>query len=100
MLKPKMMTVASAIPRSLAIGESCAADIKPPAATRKNIRYMIQNSGERTACCGGTSTALCRVLIFSSGGIVLLARRLEQEGHQDDDDAVDDGEDQEGVLIA
>src|SRR6516165_4666144 len=68
MLMPNRTTVASAMPRSLAIGASCAADIKPPAATRKNMRYMIQKIGDRTAWDGGTSTALCGSLIVEASG--------------------------------
>jgi hypothetical protein len=77
-LKPNSTTVASAMPRSLAIGASCAADIRPPAATRKNIRYMIQKIGERTARVGGTSSALCGIAAGAAGSTSSRAGALRK----------------------
>ena len=73
---PKITTMASAMPRSLAIGASCAVDIRPPAATRKNIRYITQKIGERSACDGGTSSAPCATLMFVIGTVSLASGAL------------------------
>jgi len=58
-VKPSRVTGTLSIPKSLAIGASCATAINPPAATSTNITYMTQNTGRVRICIGVKSTRVC-----------------------------------------
>src|ERR1041384_2867686 len=60
-VSPSMLTGVSAMPKSLAIGASCAVAMRPPAPTRTNITYMIQNTGVLRTSIGANWRRACGI---------------------------------------
>ena len=81
-----MLTGTSAIPKSLAMGASCAVAIKPPAAIMTNIAYITQNAGVATfaADCDRRRMAVAAVApdVLGQGLRGLPQQPAERKHHQ------------------